>query len=135
VIFSSEVQSLKPQIVVTDLGIAILSNEVQPEKAPDWIFVTDSGMVILVSEVQPLKPPIVVTDSGIAMLSSEVQLEKAFHPISVTEFGITVVLQPATRIFVAVSIIALQPSRESYTGLPSATTIFSSEVQPMKAPN
>ena len=29
--------------------------------------------------------------------------------------------------------MALQPSRESYTGLPSATTIFSTDLQPEKA--
>ena len=35
--------------------------------------------------------------------------------------------------FVFVSIIALQPSRESYTGLPFATTMLPSEEQPTKA--
>ena len=42
-------------------------------------------------------------------------------------------MQPTIRLFVSVSIIALQPSRESYTGLPSATTILSSDTQPLKA--
>ena len=76
--------------------------------------------------------PISVTDSGIVILLSEVQFLNASSPIFITEFGITVILQPLIKVFVVVLMMALHPSRESYTGLPSATTILSSKLQPLK---
>ena len=57
---------------------------------------------------------------------------KARSAIFVTDSGIIVDLKPAIRVFVSVSIMALQPSRESYLGLSSATTILSSDAQPRK---
>jgi hypothetical protein len=47
--------------------------------------------------------------------------KKARYPIDVTLLGITVFLQPATRVLVAMFIIALQLSRESYTVFPFST--------------
>ena len=44
-----------------------------------------------------------------------------------------VFLQPASKVFVAVSIIALQLSLESYLELPLSTTIDSKPLQPEKA--
>ena len=96
-----------------------------------------SATTILSIEVHPSNAcdPITVTKSGILTLLSEVQPRKALSLIFVTDSGIIVDPQPVIRVFVLVSIKALQPSRESYTGLPSATTILSSEVQPRKAPH
>ena len=47
----------------------------------------------------------------------------ALSPIDVTELGIIVFLHPKISVFVAVSIIALQLSRESYLLLPLSTVI------------
>ena len=110
----------------------ILFSEVQLENALNLISETDSGIVMLLSEVQNEKAPssISVIDLGMMMVSSEVQSLNAYSLIFVTDSGIIVALQPAIREFVSVSTMALHPSRESYTGLPSATTMLSSEVQP-----
>ena len=51
------------------------------------------------------------------------QPEKAQLPIAVTEFGIIVFMQPAIRVLLSVSIIALQLSRESYFVLLLSITI------------
>ena len=56
-------------------------------------------------------------------LVKPLQPEKAELPIEVTELGMVVFLQPASKVFVAVSIIALQLSLESYLELPLSTTI------------
>ena len=66
-------------------------------------------------------------------LVNPLQPLKADSPILVTESGITVFLQPNNNLFDTVSIIALQFSRESYTSLPSSTTILVKLVQPPKA--
>ena len=58
---------------------------------------------------------------------------KAEPAIDVTPSGITVFLHPATNSLVEVFIIALQDSLESYTGLPSSTTIDVKPEQPSKA--
>ena len=58
---------------------------------------------------------------------------KALSPIEVTELGMVVFLQPASKVLVAVSIIALQLSLESYLELPLSTTIDSKPLQPEKA--
>ena len=47
----------------------------------------------------------------------------------VTDEGMVVVLQPATRVLLAVSIIALQLSRESYFVLPASTLMLVKPVQ------
>ena len=54
-------------------------------------------------------------------------------PISVTESGIFVSQHPHSKVFVAVSIIALHLLRESYTLFPSATTILFRLEQPENA--
>ena len=51
----------------------------------------------------------------------------------VTVLGMMVFLQPATKVLVAVSIIALQLSRLSYIVFPASTTMEVKEEQPMKA--
>ena len=58
--------------------------------------------------------------------------EKAAPPISVTLLGMIVDLQPAIRVFVAVSIMALHPSRESYILLPPSTSMLVKLLQPEK---
>ena len=52
-----------------------------------------------------------------------VQPEKAANPIDVTLLGIIVFWHPLINWFVAVSMMALQLSRESYTGLLLLTSI------------
>ena len=53
-------------------------------------------------------------------------------PIEVTELGIIVFLHPLINVFVAVLIMALQFSRESYTELPLSTFML---VKPLQLPN
>ena len=53
--------------------------------------------------------------------------------MEVTLFGITVDEKPITKVFVAVSIIALQLSRESYLVFSLATVIEVKPEQPEKA--
>ena len=59
---------------------------------------------------------------------------KHSNPILVTDFGITVSLQPAIIVLVAVTTIALQFSRESYTGFFASTEMAEREEQPEKHP-
>ena len=61
------------------------------------------------------------------------KLLNALPPISVTLAGIIVFLQPNKSLFVAVSIMALQLSRESNIGLPSATFIDAALMRPSNA--
>ena len=72
----------------------------------------------IVKEVRLLQPwkalsPMLVTLLGMVMEVRPLQLSKASSPILVTLFGMVVFWQPAIRVFVAVSIMALQLSRES----------------------
>ena len=60
------------------------------------------------------------------------QLEKALSPMLVTLLGITDVEHPTIKVLLLVSIIALQPLRESYTVFPSATMISMRLLQPEK---
>ena len=53
------------------------------------------------------------TELGIVMLVKREQPEKQQTPKLVTELGIVVFLQPLNIVFVAVSMMALQFSRES----------------------
>ena len=69
-------------------------------------------------------------------ISTEVKLEqpaKASSPMLVTLLGMVVSLHPAIKVFVWVSIIALQLFLESYAGLPSATAMEVKLEQPSKA--
>ena len=53
----------------------------------------------------------------------------------ITEFGITVFIHPAINIFVFVSIIALQLSRESYLLFPVSTSIVIRLEHPLNNPH
>ena len=74
-----------------------------------------------------------VTLLGIVTEVKAEQPMKAYPSILVTLLGIIVVLHPKCSVFVAVSIIALQLFRESYTGFPSSTTIEVKREQEQKA--
>jgi len=50
--------------------------------------------------------------------------------MAMTELGISVLWQPQISVLLAVSMMPLQLSRESYIGLPLATAIFDSPEQP-----
>ena len=73
-----------------------------------------------------------VTLLGIAMLVKLLPVN-AFSPIFVTLFGIEVLLQPETRVFVAVSMIALQLFRLSYFVLFSLTKMLARLLQQKNA--
>ena len=107
----------------------------QPKKAKFPIVVTLLGMVIELKLEQPLKAscPIDVTLVGITMDVKPEQLAKAFIPIDDTPLGIIVFLQPVIRVFVEVSIIALQLLRESNFEFPPSTIIDVKPEQLLKA--
>jgi hypothetical protein len=88
----------------------------------------------MVTDVRPLQArkadfPMLVTLLGMVTDVRLLQPEKAELPMLVTLLGMVVVLQPAIRVFVADSIIALQLSLESYLGLPSSTI---TDVRPLQ---
>ena len=118
-------------IEVTLSGITIDFKEEQPQNAPSPIEVTLSGIMIDFKKRQLLNAysPIEVTPSGMTMNSNEEQPLNAYSPIEVTLSGMTVDLQPTSSLLVAVSMTALQLSRESYTALPGLTTMDSNEKQ------
>ena len=97
-------------ILVTLLGITMEVREGHSLKANSSMFVTLLGMVID-GEGHPLK---------------------AYSPILVTLLGMTVFWQPAIRVFVAVSIIALQFSRLSYTLFSFSTMMVVRFLQSLK---
>ena len=66
-------------------------------------------------------------------LVKPLQPENELLPIVVTEFGIIVFLHPLINVFVAVSIMALQFSRESYIELPLSTFMLVKPLQPLNA--
>jgi hypothetical protein len=55
--------------------------------------------------------------------------KNAYAPMAFTEFGMTVFWQPAINVLLAVSMMALQLPRESYTVLPLSTVMFSRLIQ------
>jgi EamA domain-containing membrane protein RarD len=63
-----------------------------------------------------------VTELGMVTEVSLEQSSKACSPMEVTELGMVVFLQPTIKLFVDVSIIALQLLRESYVPLFLSTT-------------
>ena len=67
----------------------------------------------------------VVTPLGILMDFKSRHEIKALSPILVTPLGMTVLLHPATTVFVAVLMIALQFRGEAKTLFPLSTTIDS----------
>ena len=79
------------------------------------MLVTLLGIVTEEREEQPKKalPPMLVTLLGIVIEVRERHFWKAEFPMLVTLFGMTVFWQLIIRVFVAVSIIALQLSRLS----------------------
>jgi hypothetical protein len=62
------------------------------------------------------------------------QFEKAIYPILVTLLGIVVFLHPEISVLLAVSMMALQLSRESYFVFPDSTIIEVRAEQLVKAP-
>ena len=62
------------------------------------------------------------------------QSSNALLPMLVTELGMMVLLHPAINVFDAVSMMALQLSRESYEELPDATVRLVKLEQPLNAP-
>ena len=89
-----------------------------------------SATVICSSKLQPPNTlePIVNTDSGIFMDIIFIPL-KAPSARTVTVFGIEEFLHPKRKVFVLVSIMALQLLLESKTALSSKTVICSNLVQ------
>ena len=87
------------------------------------MFVTLSGIFMEVRLVQWVKTEcsILFTLSGMFMEVRFLQLEKAELPMLVTLSGMIVVEHPTISLLLLVSIMALQPLRESYMVLPSAT--------------
>ena len=89
-------------------------------------------MVTLVKPLQlpNAQSPIEVTELGMVTLVKPLQFSNARSPIEVTELGIIVFLHPLINLFVAVSIMALQFSRESYTELALSTFMLVKPLQP-----
>ena len=118
---------------VTELGISIELKTAHSSNVDSPMEVTELGMVIVVNpDSAKAQSPMEVTELGISIETRLVQPPNASIPMEVTELGMMVVLQPLIRVFVAVSMMALQLSRESYTVFPSSTVMVSKLVQPSK---
>ena len=106
------------------------------QKAPPPIVVTDSGMIIEDKPKQPVKEcsQISVTEFGIVIDFKSRHKQKACAPIFVIDDGMEDIWQPLTRVFVAVSIIALQLSRESKVLLPLSTLTSVKLMHPLNRP-
>ena len=102
-------------IEFTELPMATEVSLEQSKNALSPIAVTEFGMAIEVNPEQYINAcsPISVTEFGMVTEVNPSQSKNASSPIAVTEFGIIVFLQPAIKVFDAVSIMALQLSRES----------------------
>ena len=88
----------------------------------------------MVAEVRPLQPekadsPIDVMLLGMMTEMRLLHPKKAKEAMDVTLLGMVVFLQPCIKVLLAVSIIALQLSRESYFVLPLSTLM---EVRPIQ---
>lgn len=120
---------------VTLLGMVTETKLLHPSKTNGLIFVIPSGMITLVNPLHPWKAPkpMDVTLLGMVILFKPLQPLKAQSPIDVILLGMMVFEQPLTNLFEAVSIMALQFSRESYMTLLSSTTIVTNPLQPSKA--
>ena len=88
-------------------------------------------MLTLSSDVQPEKAllPIEVTELGMEILVRDEQPEKALSPMEVTVFGMTLLLQPNIKVLLLVSMMALQLSLLSKTGLSVDTIMETREEQ------
>ena len=93
------------------------------------------GRVIVVKPIQSSNAysPIQVTLLGKVIEVSPLRPQKASLSIPVIPFGITVAVPPNTILLFAVSIIALQPLRESKTVLFSSTLMVAKLLQCAKA--
>ena len=80
-------------------------------------------------QFQKASSPIVRTLLGIVIDDVKKRWEKAASPIEVTVLGIIVLIPPAINSFVLVFMMALQLSRESYSGFPSSTFITDNSLQ------
>ena len=92
----------------------------------------------MVMEVRPLQLrkaylSILVTLFGMVMDVRPLQSSKARPPMQVTLLGMIVFMHPLINVFVAVFIMALQLSRESYFVFPNSTLIDVKPLQPAKA--
>ena len=98
------------------------------------MLVTEFGMVMLVRPEHPENAllPMLVTEFGIVMLIKPEQPENAYSML-VTVLGIKEFIHPAIKVFEAVSMIALQLSRESNFEFPVSTTILVRPEQPENA--
>ena len=90
------------------------------------------GMVTEIKALQLIKAssPIDVTLVGIIKEVKLRQAENAAEQMDLIPSGIIVLSHPLIKVLDEVSMIALQFSRESYTGFPYSTTI---EVKPLQA--
>ena len=100
---------------VFSLFMTILFNLEQRINASLPIEFTELPMVteVRLEQSKNALSPTEVTEFGMAIEVNPSQSKNASSPIAVTEFGIIVFLQPAIKVFDAVSIMALQLSRES----------------------
>ena len=96
------------------------------------MLVTEFEIVIDVRDEQPSNAllPMRVTEFEIVIDVRDEQPSNAATPMLVTELGMMVDWHPAIRVLEAVSIMALQFSRESYIVLPLSTTMEVREEQP-----
>ena len=83
-------------------------------------------------QLEKASPPMLVTELGMVTLVRPEQPENASLPMLVTVLGIKEFIHPAIKMFEAVSMIALQLSRESNFKLPVSTTIL---VRPEQSKN
>ena len=95
----------------------LLTMEVKPQqfKAPTPIYVMFDGKMIVVNELQPAKALVSnrSTEFGMVMEFNSLIEKNALGPIMDMLFGMMVFLHPLIKVFVAVSIKALQLSRLS----------------------
>jgi hypothetical protein len=91
--------------------------EVKPQQfnAPTPIYEIFDGKVIVVKELQPAKALVSnrSTEFGMVMVFNSLTDNNALWPIMVMSSGMTVFLHPLSKVFVAVSIKALQLPRLS----------------------
>ena len=112
----------------------MLVNPLHPENALSCILTTLEGIVML---VRPLLAkaarPIFVTLWGMVIPVRLSCPSNAHHPILVTSEGITVFWQPAIKVLLSFSIIALQFPLLSYTVFPSSTVMLVNPLHPENA--
>lgn len=94
------------------LSTVMSDNQLHPAKGLSTMLVTELGMLIALIAVPA----------------------NATSPMLVTVLGMTVLRQPEINVLVAVSMIALQLSLLSYTGLPLSTVMFRRNEQELKTP-